>query len=415
MKILLAAFGTRGDVQPMVALGARLRADGHEVAIGASPGFADWVRGHGLAFHAVGGDLEAWARSHGGMTRSPARFIRPAMDYLRKEIDLSLEQTYAAARGADMIVSGVHAAAPSVAEALGLPHRTLLFCPQMIASRHHPPPGVPWFSLPGFCNRALWWAFARGFDLMLRDPLNRRRHQWGLPPVTGVLDYLLTDRSIVASDALLGEVPPDASRGIPQIGSLWLADRGALEPALERFLANGEPPVYIGFGSMPDADPRATTRALLEALEACRRRGVIHPGWAGLGAGGVPPSVFLARSAPHLLLLPRVVLAVHHGGAGTTAAAARAGVPQIVVPHCVDQLYWGHQIHERGLGSRPIPRASLTAARLARAIGEVLSRPDVSEQAREVGAGLARTDGVLALTQLLYEAASHAPALRAAA
>jgi vancomycin aglycone glucosyltransferase len=257
--------------------------------------------------------------------------------------------------------------------------------------------------------------FRRGFDLMLRDPLNRRRRQWGLPPVIGVLDYLLTDRTIVASDALLGELPPDASSGTAQIGSLVLAEGGVLEPALERFLADGEPPVYIGFGSMPDADPRTTTRALLEALEACRRRGVIHPGWAGLGTGGVPPGVFLSHSAPHTLLLPRVALAVHHGGAGTTAAAARAGIPQVVVPHCVDQLYWGHQIHERGLGSRPIPRASLTAARLADAIGEVLSRPTIAERAREVRAGLERTDGVPALIQLLYEAASSTPALRAAA
>jgi UDP:flavonoid glycosyltransferase YjiC (YdhE family) len=415
MKILLAAFGTRGDVQPMLALGVRLRADGHEVAIGASPGFADWVRGHGLAFHGVGGDLEAWARGHGELARSPARFIKPAVDFLRREVGLSLDQTHAAARGADVIVSGIHPAAPSVAEALGLPHRTLLFCPQMLVSRQHPPPGVAWFSLPGFCNQALWWVFRRGFDLMLRDPLNRRRRQWGLPPVIGVLDYLLTDRTIVASDALLGELPPDASSGTAQIGSLVLAEGGVLEPALERFLADGEPPVYIGFGSMPDADPRTTTRALLEALEACRRRGVIHPGWAGLGAGGVPPGVFLSHSAPHTLLLPRVALAVHHGGAGTTAAAARAGIPQVVVPHCVDQLYWGHQIHERGLGSRPIPRASLTAARLADAIGEVLSRPTIAERAREVRAGLERTDGVPALIQLLYEAASSTPALRAAA
>ena len=416
MRILLAGYGTRGDVQPLVALGVRLRADGHDVAIAASQVFADLVRGQGLEFHTAGGDVEALLRRHGEvLVKHQERMLRTFLEFARAEADGLFDQTYEAARGADLIAAGVHSAAPSVAEALGLPYRTLLFCPQMVPSRHHPPMGLPWLSLPALCNRILWWALRRGFHAMLGDAINRRRRAWDLPPIGDVTAHLLTDRPIVASDALLGAPPPDASPGIVQTGSLALAEDGPLEPALERFLAAGEPPICAGFGSMPDGDPRGTTRAVIEAFETCGRRGLILSGWAGLGEGALPPTVFVAGSAPHARLFPRVALAVHHGGAGTTAAVARAGVPQIVVPHIADQHYWGRQVFERGLGSRPIARCALTAAKLARAIRDVLSRPEIADRAREIKAGLDRTDGVSTLAQLLYEVPADAPAHRAAA
>ena len=416
MKIVLAGYGTRGDVQPLVALGVRLRAEGHDVVVAASQVFEELVRGRGLEFHTAGGDVEALLRRHGEvLVRHQERMLRQFLDFARAEAGRLFDQTYAAARGADLVVAGVHSAAPSVAEALGLPYRTLLFCPQLIPSRHHPPMGIPWLSLPAFCNRVLWWALSRGFDAMLGEAINRGRECWGLSPIRDVAAYLITDRPIVASDALLGALPPDASPGIAQTGSLALAERGELEPALERFITQGEPPVYVGFGSMPDGDPRGTTRSLLEALETCGHRGLILSGWAGLGEVALPPTVFVARSAPHGLIFPRVALAVHHGGAGTTAAVARAGVPQIVVPHIADQHYWGRQVFELGMGSRPIARCALTAAKLVRAIREVLSRPDIADRAREIKAGLDRTDGVSALARHLYEVAADAPAHRAAA
>ncbi len=415
MRILLAAFGTRGDVQPMVALGTRLRADGHEVVIGASAGFADWVRGQGLEFHAVGLDIEAWIRNHGAMIDDPARFLSSSVRYLREDAELAFDHTLAAARGADLIVAGVHAAAPSVAEVLGVPHRTLLFCPQLIPSRFHPPPGAPWFSLPHACNQLLWRAARCGIEFTLQDTINRCRGGWGLPGIRDVSGYLVHDCAIVASDGALGGLPPDAPSAIVQTGSLALAADGTLSPELERFLGEGEPPVYIGFGSMPNGDPGRTTRLIVEALELCHRRGVIFSGWGGLGGEDLPSTVFVARSTSHARLLPRVALAVHHGGAGTTAAAARAGVPQIVVPHIADQFYWGHQIHVRGLGVRPIPRSSLTATKLARAIQFVLSSPHFADTARRIKASLERTDGASALAQLLYRVASNSSELRIAA
>jgi vancomycin aglycone glucosyltransferase len=411
MRFALVAFGTRGDVQPLIALGMRLRSDGHEVVVGASDVFADAVRGHGLEFQVVGRNIDALLRDHAGdVIGRSARSIRPILRLLRNEIDHSFDQTYEAALGADMLVAGMHLAAPSVAEALGIPHRTLVYCPQVLRSRHHPPMGLPWFGLPSFANELLADLFSHLLDVGLADAINLHRRRHGLRAIGRVADHLCSARAILASDAPLGELPPDAAPGIVQIGSLTLAESGGLDPALERFLELGEPPVCVGFGSMPDRDPRATTDLIAEALASCGRRGVILSGWSALGGDGVPPGIFVARSAPHAALLPRVALAVHHGGAGTTAAAARAGVPQIVVPHVADQFYWGEQIHRRGLGTRPIPRRELTARRLARAMREVLSNPDYMERAAEVRFAMGRTDAVATLARLLErEAAEHEP------
>ena len=407
MRVLLTAFGTRGDVQPLVALGLELRSGGHEVVLGASPGFGEWVRSHGLGFHAIGSDIEAWIRDHGDLVSRPLHIMPATIQFLREDADRAFGQTLEAARGAELIVSGVHAAAPSVAEALGIPHRTLLYCPQLLASRYHPPPGVPWLGLPAAANRGLWWGWSRVFEFIFGGVLGRRRREWGLPPIRDLASHFAPGDSIVAADAALGELSADAPPAAIQIPALSLPVAGALDAGLERFLEAGEPPVALGFGSMPDSDPMRTTRLFAEALEAAGRRGVILGGWAGLGNEALPPTIHLVRSAPHALLLPRVALAVHHGGAGTTTAAARAGIPQIVVPHVVDQLYWGHQVHQRGLGGRPIPRNALTAPGLAHAMSAVLADGGTRDRARRLAVRLAGFDGAPELRRILERLVSE--------
>ena len=406
MRFVLAGYGTRGDVQPFVALGVRLVADGHEVVVGASPTFADWVRGHGLEFHPVGGDVETLIRRHARtLTRKPTAFMQRLLEEVRAELDVAFDDLLAAARGAHMIVSGAHSAAPSVAEALGIPHRTIAFCPQLVPSREHPPVGVPWLSLPRAVNGALWGAMRVAFTAALGDEIQRRRRALGLGPAGDLLTHVLGRDTLVASDAALGALPKDAPAGVIQTGSLALATAGGLDPTLERFLSSGEPPVYIGFGSMADDDPERTTRSVVAALAHTRQRAVLVAGWAGLGGAALPPSIHLARSVPHDRLLPRVALAIHHGGAGTTAAAARAGVPQIVVPHIADQFYWGRQIHERGLGARPIARRDLNAARLSRAIAWTLASKGLSTRARATGEALRKSDGAATLAEILCRTA----------
>src|SRR5262245_47501039 len=229
MRLALVAFGTRGDVQPLMALGRRALDDGHDVVLGASESLGGRGREPGLEFQPVGLDIEAILRRHADvLDGTPARSIRLVVSLLREDIDVSFDQTFELARGADLLVSGVHAAAPTVAEALRIPYHTLLYSPQALHSRHHPPPGLPWFSMPKLCNQLSWGRLSHGMDVAFGDVINRHRRRHGLNPVDDVMGYLRGTHTVVASDALLGELPPDTPLGIPQIGSLELVEDEAL-------------------------------------------------------------------------------------------------------------------------------------------------------------------------------------------
>jgi vancomycin aglycone glucosyltransferase len=158
-----------------------------------------------------------------------------------------------------------------------------------------------------------------------------------------------------------------------------------LPEKLDAFLRAGEPPVYIGFGSMTDPDPAAGTRLVLEAVARAGVRAVLSSGWAGLGDAPLPESVTVTGPVSHASLFRRVAAVVHHGGAGTTTTAARAGAPQILVPHVLDQFHWAERVTRLGLGPAALPRRRLRAERLADAIASLRDNEHVTQRAAELG------------------------------
>ena len=366
MKFALATFGTRGDVQPFLALARGLQQAGHSAVLCAPPNFGAWASSVGVPFAPMGSDFQAFfERINGGISK--------AARALEAELPLHFEHLLSAAKGCDAVLGTASAvAAPSVAEALRVPFRYVAMSPQALPSAHHPPPYVPWPSQPSWLNAA-WWRLVRlSFDTLGKGTLNRQRAALGLLPVDDVLSHVLPRRSFVAVDPLLAPLPPDLSAEAVATGA-WVLDEDApLPPELEAFLAAGPPPLCITFGSMVDPDPDGTTRLLLDARPKGARLLLLR-GWARLGRGPLPDGVLALEPVPFSRLFPRVSAVIHHGGAGTTATAARAGVPQVVVPHILDQPYWGTQVHRLGLGPRPIPRARLSAAKLSAALAEALS------------------------------------------
>lgn len=413
MRIVLTPFGSRGDVQPLLALGLGLRAHGHEVLFATGPNYQGWIESLGLPFHPVGYDFESWLRQQGPVVHSQLASLWALGRYAREELPVSFAQMCEALRGADLAVTGIHPTTRSAAELLGVPCRTLGFTAQILPSRHHPPLSVPWQGLPGWLNRGLWHAMHSAFNLLFKSALNRERMRRGLPPLSSFLEHARGRDMVIAADPQLASLPPDAPPGAVQTGALRLPVEGALEPELEAFLQAGEPPVYIGFGSMPDESPQATSRLIAEGVRLAGRRAILCAGWAGLGETGLPEGILAIREAPHALLFPRVAVVVHHGGAGTTAAALHAGVPQVMVPHSADQFFHGHRVRVLGLGAAPIARPRLTAKALGQALRQVLSTPAMAERARALAEQLSATDGVAATVQaLLPQAAS--PGTRAA-
>ncbi len=354
-------------MQPLLVLGDWLRARGHEVRVCSGPDFAEAVRAHGFEHRDVGPSVrrelarDAEAVVGGGLAlwRASERMLRLVLGEhvhaLRRELE-----------GCELVIGGgAQLVAPSVCEALGIPYRYVIYCPAILPSSAHPPFVVKRQDRSPAMHRLLWWLMLRLVGFGVRGPLAPMRAELGLRPLADPYAYLLTARPVLAADPLLAEVPRDVSLPVQQVGALQPAVAAPLPPKLEAFLEQGPPAVYLGFGSMTDPRPADTTRCLLEAVRIAGCRAVVSRGWAGLGDGPLPEGVTVVGSVGHLALFPRVAAVGHPGGAGTTTTAARAGVPQIVVPHLLDQFYWAHRVHRLGLGPPPLPRPRLRAERLA--------------------------------------------------
>ena len=234
---------------------------------------------------------------------------------------------------------GATMAAHLLADSVGVPYRYIGFTPQILPSAFHPMLMVPLTRSPHWLNRVLW-RVAQGFYNRLMDkPYNTHRTRRGLPREEDLFSAVFPrEKTLLACDPELMPAPPDLL-DVPQVGAFALTDDRPLSPELEAFLDAGAPPIYVGFGSMPDSDPARTTQRVLEAARKAGVRVLLSEGWSGLGLGGeLGDSAFAVGPVSHGRLFPRLAGAVHHGGAGTTAASVRAGIPQLVVPHAVDQF-----------------------------------------------------------------------------
>ena len=400
-RIVLAPVGSRGDVQPMLALALGLQARGHDVRVGAPANFAAWIQSYGIPFTALGPDMEADLRRHGDRVQS----ARHQMRILRSEI---VPQQFAAlpdlCADADVVVgAGLQAAGPSVAEALGVPYVFVAYAPVVLASAHHPPPMVRFQRLPRVVNRACWRGFDALLGLVLAGPISRGRRDLGLPPVRDVAAYLTASPIVVAAETALTGVAPDLPPSAQLVPALRLPDHGDLPEDLRAFLDAGPPPILLGFGSMVTHRMRAVVEIFGAAAGETGLRLLIQPGWTGVSAPEVRVGAHCALigAVPHHALLPRVRAVVHHGGAGTTTSVARAGRPQLVVPHLLDQFYWAERVRALGLGPPPVPVWRVRRVPpLADALRRLVTTVDYERNAAAVAKGITG-DGVEAAIRIL--------------
>jgi UDP:flavonoid glycosyltransferase YjiC (YdhE family) len=394
VRIAIAVEGTRGDVHPMLALARRLLERGHDVALCAPPDFADDAAAQGVPFHAVGVNVRAYLEKEADFLHgSPVASLRAVRRYFHEAVQLQFRGLAAAVPRADWLVSaGTQLAAASVAEAIGARHRFVAYCPSLLRSPHQTPAFLPVAALRPWQNRLAWWATLCFFSGALRGIVDGERRTLGLAPAPRDLYGLLLGAApVLAAEEMLAPAPEDLTSAVQVVGCLHPYEETPLPEKLDAFLRAGEPPVYLGFGSMTDPDPDASTRLVLEAVERAGARALLSAGWAGLGDAALPENVMVVGSVPHAALFPRVAAVVHHGGAGTTTTAARAGVPQILVPHILDQFHWAHRVALLGLGPPALPRRRLCAERLAEAIVATRDNELVAERAASLGVRLRDT------------------------
>ncbi|OGB96127.1 MAG: hypothetical protein A3G35_13280 [candidate division NC10 bacterium RIFCSPLOWO2_12_FULL_66_18] len=422
MRITILAAGSRGDVQPYVALGTGLRAAGHTVRVATHAMFEDLVRQSGLEFALVESNPQAildQIRLESG--RNPIRVLRKMVRLCVPLVARTLDECWHACQGAEAIVSPLAApGALDIAEKLGVPVYLADLKPKR-RSRYYPAlffPRLPLGSaLSPVYNRlthAIIRGIARGMGGRVMAAVSRWRIETLGLPARSTAEFLRArDRvpTLYAVSPTVFPRPLDWPAWVYVTGYWFLdqAESWQAPPEIDAFLAAGPPPVYIGFGSMRGRDPAATTAIVVEALSRAGQRGVLLTGWGGLDQAAMARAVaahggavLAVTTVPHDWLFPRMAAVFHHGGAGTTAAGLRAGVPSAALPFFGDQLYWGAMLARFGVGPRPILQKRLTASRLAEAITRAVTDPDMRARAAAMGKHIRAEDGVGTAVAVLH-------------
>lgn len=415
MKIALLTLGTRGDVQPYIALGKALRARGHEVVLAGPDNFAEWVAGHGLRFHPLGIDMHALMqhplikRFMSGNWLVIVKLLREVAGPMFRR---ALDAVWEAARDAEVVVYHPKmAVAADVCEATGA--TPICTSPIPLFKTGDFPVAVTGRNFGRWLNRLTYVMFNLS-RLPYFKMINRwRRETLGLgngPMFVpfGAYRRGMATRLCCVSPAVVPR-PSDWDAGVHMTGYWFLDEASDWRPddALAAFLGAGEPPVYIGFGSMTDRRPDRIARVVVEAVRRAGVRAVLATGWGGIEKIDVPGGMHIIDKAPHDALFERMSAVVHHGGAGTTAAGLRAGRPTLVCPQAVDQPFWGRRVWTLGCGPKPQPLRRLNAERLAEGLKDLVGNTAYRERADEVSRQIQQEDGIGNAIAVIEQARAH--------
>lgn len=412
MKTLVLTYGSRGDLEPFLALAVGLKNAGHAVTLCSAGRYESWAAQHGIAFAPASDALldlmdteEGRAAFEGATGVIGAMRAGLKLANVVKPINWQvMSDCWAAAKKAapDLILYHPKSmAAPHIAEKLGVPAIMAVLQPMFVPTTAFPVAGMPDIGFGGWYNKLTYKAVAAGFRSYARAIHRFREDTLGLPKLkeSAALPRQVHGRPITVLHGFSAHVVPRPEDWPEhaQITGYWrLAPDGEWSPPpdLAAFLSAGEPPVYIGFGSMVGRDPRGLAALAVAALKRVGRRGVLATGWGGLESDNLPDSVLKIEAAPHSWLFPRMAAVVHHGGAGTTAAGLHAGRPAVICPFIGDQPFWAARCAELGIGPRPVSRKKLSVERLAAAIQAATSDEKLRANAERLANCLQAENGV---------------------
>jgi sterol 3beta-glucosyltransferase len=414
MHITILTYGSRGDIQPFVALGVELMRSGHTVRLAVPALFKGFVTQQGLEFAALSGDPQALLRSDAGQDLLKAganglKFLKSFGELVQSDLPGVLADSVGACQGTDLIVAtGFTFWGLEIAQAMGIP---CVFANVNVLSATREfaiPSAPPGLSLPFGLNHLIYPLSLIPFWQLYREPMNAwRKSELGLPPL-GIFDEPIQRLQKTGMPFLYGISPsvlPKPQDWQPHLHmtGYWYLDQPDFQPSepLVNFLDAGEPPVYIGFGSMAERDTTELTEIVLGALAKSNQRGLLLSGWGGLQQTDLPDTVLKVDSAPHDWLLPRMKAVIHHGGAGTTAAAFRSGQPSMAVPFFGDQPFWGNRIERLGVGAKALPRLELSIDSLSDRLKQLTRDDRLKANAQQLGDRIHLENGTQKAVQII--------------
>ena len=408
LRIVLSTWGTTGDVQPFIALSKRLLKVGHEVRVCTSEIYRDRFAKRGIDFYPVGVSFNADRLNQAVdaivQIKDPLKStISIAKEGILYKADKWYEDCLRGMEGNDLAIC--HAADVPGQEAAirnNLPWITVSYWPCFIKTRYEPPFPIP--TLGALSNTLLWKVaeqlIRKQVDPLFNDFINsiggEERECIGLEGMYS------PELNLIAASPSISEPPPDLPSKHKFTGAWFLEEPDyEVSPVLQEFLDQGSPPIIITFGSVGGSRNIETTSIFVEAVQRSGQRAVIQTGWGNLGMDDPPENICFVGHVPHNFLFSQGCCVVHHGGAGTTVAACRAGVPSIIIPHWADQPYWGHTLHKIGVAPKPLHRQDMTSKRLAKRINQVISSQVMVERARVLMERIEAEDGLTTAVDLI--------------
>jgi sterol 3beta-glucosyltransferase len=400
MNVTILTYGSHGDVQPFLPLSLGLMANGHSVRLAAPSRFKNLVGEHAIDFVPLAGDPQDLSRR---MNEAGYNFVRLLHELMNHAIEIGVEvlhQTEEACKDTDLIVhTFIHAVgAHTLARERNIPDVHIQTFPIFTSTGDYPNVTLPDLRLQSLnrlthklSSKITWWTSQIGLERVRRRAgLPKRKLYWPFN------DNPYSSRTPILC-AWSPSVLPASSDWLPRThitGYYFLSVNNSYQPPAElhSFLQRGKLPICVTFGSMVNRDAERIDHIIREALGQTGNRGIILSGWSGVGNRSSNDLLYL-EAASHDWLLPRCKIVVHHGGAGTTAAGLRAGIPNIVLPFTADQPFWGKRVHEIGAGPKPILVKNLSVDKLIRAMAEAES-PAIRERAQAIGQKIRSEDGI---------------------
>lgn len=389
MKIAIVVNGTRGDVQPMLALATGLIKNGHEIIFCANPENEELVKQYNCPFVPIGPNYKELFKQNavkGGAITGPS----PKEG--KKEMENQINLLPEILKGSNLILGvGFVFGVPTVADLLIVPYRFVVFYPVLLGTSKNDP----------FINK-LMFGFGRSVtNMFIKGFINKKRAELGLQPIKDVWQYWMGDNVIAACYKELNPVREGVSFNFTQTGYMILPSQMAMPEKVENFIHSGKPPVFIGFGSNPVSIPEKYTQIFNDVAKSTNQRLIVSKGWADLPENNTP-NVLYVDEMPFELLFPKLAAIVYHGGTGTMALAARAGIPQVAFPFMADQFENRKQIVKLGLGPLACDFKKLSAKNLSAAITECVTNEKYKKNSMEISKKLQSTNG-LELTLKLIE------------